>query len=135
MALFRRRRLPAGARPPLDRDERVLAWAGAPNDAVVVVTNFGLWLPGISGSARLGWHEIHKATWSGRALLVVPARVKEAFDGYAEMVWLGAGRKLEPTQRYPVLALDGCEKACAVRWLAERGIVPEGRYVLPRSAA
>ncbi len=86
MSLFRRRRLPADARPPLDRDERVLAWAGTSNDAVVVVTNFGLWLPGVSGSARLGWHEIHKATWSGRALLVVPARVKESFDTYAEMV-------------------------------------------------
>ena len=96
--MFRRRRLPAGACPPLDRDERVLAWATvaslgdksaaltAANDAVVVVTNFGLWLPGISGSVRLGWHEIHKATWSGRALLVVPARVKESFDTYVEMV-------------------------------------------------
>ena len=52
--------------------------------------------------------------------------------GALEMVWLGDARKLEPTQRYPVLALDGCDKACAARWLRERGIVPEGAYVVPR---
>lgn len=28
-------------------------------------------------------------------------------------------------------ALDGCKKACALRWLAERGVVPESAYVLP----
>jgi hypothetical protein len=33
----------------------------------------------------LGWHEIHKATWSGRALLVVPAAVAATHDTYAEM--------------------------------------------------
>lgn len=86
MSLFRRRRLPAASRPELQRDERVLAWATTANEAVVVVTNFGLWLPGITGSARLGWHEIHKATWSGRALLVVPARETEARETYTEMV-------------------------------------------------
>jgi hypothetical protein len=90
LSLFRRRKLPLDARPPLDRDERILAWAGtaasAANEAVVVVTNFGLWLPGITGSARLGWHEIHKATWSGRALLVVPAREGDSHETYAEMV-------------------------------------------------
>jgi hypothetical protein len=86
--MFRRRRLPAGARPALDRDERVLAWAGttSADDAVVIVTNAGLWLPGLSGSARLGWHEIHKATWSGRALLVVPARAEESHETYTVMV-------------------------------------------------
>lgn len=56
-------------------------------------------------------------------------------DGYAEMVWLGAARDRQPTQRYPILALDGCDKGCAARWLRERGIVPEGVYVLPRIPA
>jgi hypothetical protein len=84
-SLFRRRRLPDGARPALDRDERILAWGGAANDAVVIVTNYGLWLPGLSGSARLGWHEIHKATWSGRALVVVPAREVASHGTYTEM--------------------------------------------------
>ena len=34
-------------------------------------------------AARLGWHEIHKATWSGRELTVTPAEVVEERDGYA----------------------------------------------------
>ena len=86
VGLFRRRRLPAGARPPLADDERILAWAGATGDAVVVVSNLGLWLPGISGATRLGWHEIHKAVWSGRALQVVPASEVTTHETYAEMV-------------------------------------------------
>ncbi|HEX8632282.1 MAG TPA: hypothetical protein VF755_29335, partial [Catenuloplanes sp.] len=32
---------------------------------------------------RLGWHEIHKAVWSGRELRVTPAEVREPLDGYA----------------------------------------------------
>src|SRR5262249_10630769 len=36
----------------------------------VVVTTLGLWLP---DRPRLGWHQIHKATWSGARLTVVPA--------------------------------------------------------------
>jgi hypothetical protein len=78
----RGRRLPAGSRPPLAPHERVLGWAAATGDAVVVATNLGLWLP---DSPRLGWHEIHKATWSGRMLHVVPATEIETHDGYVEM--------------------------------------------------
>ncbi len=70
MSWLRRRRLPADRRPPLEHDERVVAWAGAAEDAVVVVTNRGVWLPG--AGTRLGWHEIHKASWSGRQLALVP---------------------------------------------------------------
>lgn len=77
--LFRRRRLPADRMPPLDRDERVVAWAPVDGDQVVV-TDRGLFLPG--RDTRLGWHEIHKATWSGRELTVVPAEVVERRDGY-----------------------------------------------------
>lgn len=81
MALFKRKaKLPAARRPALDRDERVLAWAPASEDGVVVATNRGLWLPGLH---RLGWHEIHKAVWSGRELVVTPASVVEERDGYA----------------------------------------------------
>jgi hypothetical protein len=80
--LFRRRKLPAGAKPPLARDERVLAWAGATGDDVVVATNHGLWLPSPDGPARLMWHEIHKATWSGRALAIVPAAVVTEHETY-----------------------------------------------------
>ena len=84
--LRRRPKLPADKRPVLDPEERVLAWAyvgptaGGP---VVVATNRGLWLP---DRPRLGWHEIHKATWSGRELKVTPAEVAEQRDGYTVLV-------------------------------------------------
>jgi len=81
MGLFRRRKLPAGARPALGRDERIVAWAGTAGPEAVVVTNHGVWLPSHPG--RIGWHEIHKATWSGRQLTVVGAREVENLDGYA----------------------------------------------------
>ncbi|MET7397505.1 hypothetical protein ABZS66_28855 [Dactylosporangium sp. NPDC005572] len=69
---LKRRRLPAGRQPGLAPDERVVAWSGATGDNVVVATNLGLWLPG--AGERLGWHELHKATWSGRQLTLVAAR-------------------------------------------------------------
>ncbi|GAA4262951.1 hypothetical protein [Dactylosporangium darangshiense] len=80
---LQRRRLPADKRPKLGPDERVVAWAGATGDNVVVVTNQGVWLPGVG--ERLGWHEIHKATWSGRQLAVVAAREVGGDEQYAVM--------------------------------------------------
>jgi hypothetical protein len=80
MALFRRHRLPAALRPPLERDERVVAWAQTPDGAAVVASNRGLFLPG--RPARLPWHQIHKAVWSGRELVVTPAGTAEQRDGY-----------------------------------------------------
>ncbi|MGW0434372.1 hypothetical protein ACWDV4_17760 [Micromonospora sp. NPDC003197] len=88
MGIFNRRpKLPADRRPPLDRDERVLAWASVAegNKAtdggkVVVATNYGLWLP--DEQQRLGWHDIHKATWTGRELVVTPAELVEDRDDY-----------------------------------------------------
>ena len=82
LRLFRRRlALPADCRPPLERDERLLAWSGASPEGVVVVTNRGVWLPGRSG--RLGWHQIHKAVWSGRELTITPGAAVAERDGYA----------------------------------------------------
>ena len=49
-------------------------------DAAVVATNLGVFLPG--RDARLGWHEIHKATWTGRELIFIPAEVVEERAGY-----------------------------------------------------
>ena len=81
LGLFRRRpKLPADRRPALAREERVLAWAITAAGQTVVVTNRGLWLPGLN---RLGWHEIHKAVWSDQELRVTPARICEVHDGYA----------------------------------------------------
>lgn len=90
---WRRPKLPVAERPPLERDERVVAWARVAGDRVVVVTNKGLWLPAgepasepsgepAAGGRRLGWHEIHKATWSGRELVVIPSAVVADLDGY-----------------------------------------------------
>jgi hypothetical protein len=72
MPLFRRRRLPAERRPDLAPDERIIDWASVAGDDMLVVTNLGAWLPG--AASRLGWHEIHKATWSGRQLALVASR-------------------------------------------------------------
>ena len=87
MSIFRRRpKLPADKRPPLDADERVLSWAYVgpePGGPVAVATNRGLWLPELG---RLGWHEIHRAAWSGRELRVTPAEVAEVRDDYAVLI-------------------------------------------------
>jgi len=51
------------------------------------------------------------------------------WNGVAEMVWLGAP-DLKRSSRFPIVALDGCGKACALRWLERHRIVPESSYVL-----
>jgi hypothetical protein len=78
--LRRRPKLPSALRPALDPEERVLAWAPVGESQALVVTTFGLWLP---DGRRLGWHEIHKAAWSGRELRITPAEVAEVRSGYA----------------------------------------------------
>lgn len=81
--MFGRRRLPAGARPPLDKDERIVAWAQTAGDGVLVATTRGVWLPG--RERRLGWHEIHKAAWSGSTLSLTPAVEVSSREGYTVM--------------------------------------------------
>ena len=82
--LRRRPKLPASLRPALGPDERVLAWAPvASPDGALVATNHGLWLP---DGSRLGWHEIHKAAWSGRELRITPAEVAEERDEYVVLI-------------------------------------------------
>jgi hypothetical protein len=80
MVWWRKPRLPADKKPPLERDERVVAWADTPASGVVVATNRGLFLPGRPD--RLPWHQIHKAVWSGRELVVTPAETVEQREGY-----------------------------------------------------
>jgi hypothetical protein len=75
---LRRPRLPVEDRPPLGPDERILSWAES-DVGLLVATNLGLWLP----PGRLGWHEIHKATWDGQVLTVTAARVAEERTAYA----------------------------------------------------
>jgi hypothetical protein len=84
VSIFRRRpKLPAELRPALESGERVLAWAAVGEGRALVATNRGLWLP---DRGRLGWHEIHKAAWSGRELRVIPAEVAEVREDYAVLV-------------------------------------------------
>jgi hypothetical protein len=80
MGLFRRAALAEADRPPLARDERVLAWADS-DKGLLVATNLGLWLPA-DPPGRLGWHEIHKATWAGTELVVTAARQVAERPGY-----------------------------------------------------
>jgi uncharacterized metal-binding protein len=56
----------------------------------------------------------------------------EQFDraGVGELVCLGASADIQPTERYPVFAIDGCRKRCALKWLAQHGIDAEGSYML-----
>ena len=84
MGLLSRRKLPAAAKPKLERDERIIAWAPTSDSPqrVVAVTNLGVWLP---GRERLGWHQIHKATWSSPRLTIVPAVLVAARETYDVM--------------------------------------------------
>jgi hypothetical protein len=117
--LRRKPKLPADRRPDLAPDERILAWAGAQQDHVVVVTNLGLWLP---DRPRLGWHEINKAAWSGRELRVTPATVTEQYDGWAVVVD-------EPVQSY--LLLEPGEVPEQVRARVTKSVAYTSHHPLP----
>ena len=126
MKLFRRRpALPAEARPPLGPEERVVAWAPVSADpsSVVVATNHGIWLP--SAVERLGWHEIHKAAWSGRELRIVPAEVAEQREGYTVLVDAPA---------VTVLLLEPGELPDQVRTRVTRSVAYTTHHVLPSGA-
>jgi len=117
--LRRRPKLPAALRPALETDERVLAWAAVSEDQVVVATNRGLWLP---DRGRLGWHEIHKAAWSGRELRITPAEVAQERDGYAVLVDA-------PVSSY--LLLEPGELPDQVRTRVTRSVGYTAHYPLP----
>lgn len=131
MALFgRRKRLPDRYRPPLERDERVLAWAEAGDDRALVATNRGLWLPdgqgpagaGANPPARLGWNEINKATWTGEKLNVTAARVTGHGDGYDVVEDL-------PTVGFPLA--EPRELPGEVRARVTRSVGPSTHHPLP----
>jgi hypothetical protein len=125
MALFgRRRRLPDEHRPPLDGDERVVAWAAvAGRPSAVVATNLGLWLPAES-PGRLGWHEIHKAVWTGEALAVTAARHVERGAGYDVVADA-------PTVQYRLT--DPGDLPAQVRARVTRSVGPSTHHPLPGS--
>ncbi|PZG14148.1 hypothetical protein C1I95_22365 [Micromonospora craterilacus] len=127
MKLFRRRpKLPLADRPPLERDERVLAWASAGNgegDGVVVATNLGLWLPG--RGHRIGWHDIVKAVWSGRELIVTPGERIAERDGYLVVADC-------PAERY--LLLDPGDLPHQVRTRVTKSVAYTQHHALPDGA-
>jgi hypothetical protein len=116
----RRPRLPVALRPELATDERVLAWAAIGEDAALVVTNLGLWLP---GNGRLGWHEIHKAAWSGRELRIIPAEVAQVRDDYAVLV---------DAPPLTFLLLDPGEVPDQVRTRVTRSVAYTSHHSLPQ---
>ena len=124
MAPFgRRHRLPDELRPPLDRDERVVAWAAvAGQPGAVVATNLGLWLP--DPSTRLGWHEIHKAVWTGEALAVTAARQVERGPRYDVVADA-------PTVQYRLT--DPGDLPAQVRARVTRSVGPSTHHPLPGS--
>lgn len=75
-----RRRLPRDLRPALAPHERVVAWAPVKDGGAVVVSTLGAWVPG--RGERLGWHQIHKAAWSGSRLTLIPAVEVSRGDGF-----------------------------------------------------
>jgi hypothetical protein len=117
--LRRRPKLAAALRPALDKDERILAWAAVSDEQVLVATNRGLWLP---DRGRLGWHEIHKAAWSGRELRVTPAEVAEQRDGYTVLV---------DAPVVSFLLLDPGELPDQVRARVTRSVAYTTHYPLP----
>jgi hypothetical protein len=120
VSIFRRKpKLPAALRPALEPDERVVAWAAVGDDRALVATTRGLWLP---GGTRLGWHDIHKAAWSGRELRVTPAESAQVRDGYAVLVD-------GPVVSY--LLLDPGELPDQVRTRVTRSVAFTAHYPLP----
>lgn len=64
--------LPAGFDATLEPDERVLASAPIVGGSHLVVTSWGIWLPG-DAPRRIGWHLVSKAVWGDGALVVTEA--------------------------------------------------------------
>ena len=56
--------------------------------------------------------------------------------GFAENGWLGAPGSEEPKltakarSRFPVYAIDGCAKRCALQWLGSRGVKAKRHFIL-----
>jgi hypothetical protein len=121
---LRRRKLPTDKQPPLERDEWVVAWAlvddPGTGEGVVVATNRGLFLP--ARDTRLGWHQIHKAVWSGRELALTPAEVVDERDGHAVVADL-------PIVRH--LLLDPGELPNQVRTRVTRSVAYTAHHPMP----
>lgn len=59
--------------------------------------------------------------------------------GQAEACWLGGpgdrgAMASKARSRFPVYALDGCPRNCALNWLQSQGVTPQRHDVLPGGA-
>jgi hypothetical protein len=103
MALFsRRERPPADVVARLDKDERVVSWADASDDTVVVATPLGLWWPDGGELRRMLWQHIDKVTWRDDVLTVIEADVVDdllLIDRAPVAARLVRPRDLPPTVR------------------------------------
>ncbi|GAA0897182.1 hypothetical protein [Pseudonocardia zijingensis] len=90
--LLRREEVPADVAGRLGAEERVLAVAALGDERHVVVTSYGLWLPGDEGARLLSWHLISKAAWRGSVLTVVEAEETETVGGAVLLADLPARR-------------------------------------------
>jgi hypothetical protein len=79
--LVGREEVPADVAARLAADERVLAVATLGDEKHLVVTSYGLWLPGDEGVRLVGWHLVSKATWGNGALTLVEAEEVETIAG------------------------------------------------------
>jgi hypothetical protein len=86
--LFGREEAPADVARRLAADERVLAVAALADDEHLVVTSYGLWLPGDEGPRLVGWHLVSKATWKSGTLTLVEA---EEIENVGETGPMNAG--------------------------------------------
>jgi hypothetical protein len=90
--------VPADWPGTLVADERVLSFAVLRDGGHLVATSLGLWVPDgpdATGSRRIGWHLISKATWGEGVLAVVEAEETGTVDDAV----LLADR---PPRRFPV---------------------------------
>ncbi|GAA4867514.1 hypothetical protein ACFQ34_13960 [Pseudonocardia benzenivorans] len=94
--------LPAGFDATLEPEERVLAVAPIVGGSHVVVTSWGIWLPG-DAPRRIGWHLVSKAVWGGGALVVTEA-TETVEDGVVLLTDLPPRRlRLEDPGKVPQL--------------------------------
>lgn len=103
----------------------MVAWCPVAESSVdvVVATNHGLWLP--TAVQRLGWHEIHKAAWSGRELRITPSAVAAERTGYTV---------LEDAPVVSFLLLEPRELPDQVRARVTRSVAYTSYHSLPRGA-
>ena len=78
--------------------------------------------PGMKTMRRLGWHEIHKAAWSGRELRIIPGEVTEVRPDYAVLADA-------PAVSY--LLLDPGELPDQVRTRVTRSVAYTSHHPLP----